>query len=74
MRPHRTGSKLGRQRGSFREKAPARVSSRHATQAEARARARTVARQAHVELIVHGRDGRIRERDSYGSGPRRSKG
>ena len=56
-----------------REGAP-RASSRHATQAEASARARSVAQHARVELIVHGRDGRIRERDSYFSDPRRFKG
>jgi uncharacterized protein DUF2188 len=52
----------------------ARVSSRHRTQAEADARGRVVARRARVELIIHGRDGRIRQRDSYGNDPSNSKG
>jgi uncharacterized protein YdaT len=51
-----------------------RASSQHRTQAEADERARALARRAHVELIVHGRDGRIRQRDSYGNDPRESKG
>ena len=50
------------------------ASSRHRTQAEADGRGRAVARREHVELIVHGRDGRIRERDSYGNDPRRTQG
>jgi hypothetical protein len=52
----------------------ARASSRHRTQAEADERARSVARREGVELVVHGRDGRIRQRESYGSDPSRSKG
>jgi len=51
-----------------------RASSRHRTQAEADERGRAVARREHVELIVHGRDGRIRQRDSYGNDRRRTKG
>jgi len=43
-------------------------------QAEARSTARKVAKSNEVELLVHGRNGRIRERNSYGSDPRRSKG
>lgn len=43
--------------------------SRHATQQEATAVGRELARAEHVELLVHGRDGRIRERDSYGHDP-----
>lgn len=35
---------------------------------------RDVARQQRTELIVHGRDGQIRMRNSYGNDPRRSKG
>ena len=50
------------------------ASSRHRTQAEAGGRGRAVARREHVELIVHGRDGRIRERDSYSNDPRRTQG
>jgi hypothetical protein len=45
-----------------------------APKAEAREAAREVARRTKRELFVHGRDGRIRERDAYGTGPRSSKG
>jgi Uncharacterized protein conserved in bacteria (DUF2188) len=51
-----------------------RVSSRHRTQAEADERGRALAKRERVELIIHGRDGRIRQRDSYGNDPPRPKG
>ena len=51
-----------------------RASSRHRTQAEADERARAVARREQAELIVHGRDGKIRHRESYGNDPVRSRG
>ena len=51
-----------------------RAGSMHATQAEARTAARELARKSNSELLIHGRNGRIRERDTYGSDPRRSKG
>ena len=51
-----------------------RASSRHRTQAEADERARAVARREQAELIVHGRDGKIRHRESYGNDPSRSRG
>ena len=44
------------------------------TQREATEVARDIARRRHGELFVHGADGRIRERDSEGHDPRRSKG
>jgi hypothetical protein len=53
---------------------PGRARSRHATQAEAARAAREIARRNKRELLVHGRDGRIRERNTYGKDPRRSKG
>lgn len=46
-----------------------RPSSVHSTQKEAIARAREVSRNQETELIVHGRDGRIRYRDSHGGDP-----
>jgi hypothetical protein len=46
-----------------------RASSLHDTQREAIDRARDVARNQKSELFVHGRDGRIRERDSHGNDP-----
>ncbi|WP_153130480.1 DUF2188 domain-containing protein [Dechloromonas hortensis] len=36
------------------------------TQQEAIDRARNIARNQGTELLIHGRDGRIRERDSHG--------
>lgn len=35
---------------------------------------REIARNQQSELIIHGEDGRIRERDSHGHDPRSSKG
>jgi len=46
-----------------------RDTSHHNTQADAIATAREIARNQQAELLVHGRDGRIRERDSYGNDP-----
>lgn len=46
-----------------------RVSSVHDTQAEAEAAGRATARREQVEFYLHGRDGQIRERDSYGNDP-----
>ena len=46
-----------------------RASSVHQTQAEAIARARTIAQHEGVEMLIHGRDGRIRDRDSFGNDP-----
>ncbi len=43
-----------------------RVTSVHDTQAEAINVAREIARNQSGELFVHGRDGRIRQRDSSG--------
>ena len=44
------------------------------TQAEAVARARETARRTGAELVVHRRDGTIREKNSYGSDPHPPKG
>ena len=46
-----------------------RSSSVHDTQQGAIDRAREIARNQGVELLIHGRDGRIRERDSHGRDP-----
>ena len=43
-----------------------RVMSRHRTQPTAVRTARREARRRRVDLITHGRDGRIRSKDSYG--------
>jgi hypothetical protein len=44
-----------------------RATKTFATQNEAIDRAREIARNQATELFVHGRDGRIRSRDSYGN-------
>ncbi len=46
-----------------------RATSVHRTQREAIDAGRAVARNQRTELFVHGRDGRIRERDSHGNDP-----
>lgn len=43
-------------------------------QSEAISYARNIAKSKKSQLIVHGRDGRIRERNSYGNDPVRIKG
>jgi uncharacterized protein YdaT len=52
-----------------RREGASRVSSRHRTQREAIEDARDHARDEHVEVVIHGRDGRIRDNDSYGNDP-----
>ncbi|MDQ0140074.1 DUF2188 domain-containing protein [Cupriavidus necator] len=42
----------------------------YATQEDAIAAGTEKARQLHAELLVHGRDGRIRMRNSFGNDPR----
>jgi len=44
------------------------------TQAEAISHARDQARKEGTELYIHGKNGRIRERDSYGNDPHPPKG
>jgi uncharacterized protein YdaT len=46
-----------------------RVSSTHDTQADAISQARDQAMRERGEVFVHGRDGKIRDRDSYGNDP-----
>lgn len=50
------------------------VRSAHRTQSEGTRVARDIARANKCELLVHGRNGRIRERNSYGHDPRRFPG
>ena len=45
----------------------AKATAVHSTQAEAVKQARDIARNQHSELLIHGRDGCIRERDSHGN-------
>lgn len=44
------------------------------TQQEAIARASEIARNQHAELYIHGRDGRIRQKTSFGNDPHPPKG
>jgi hypothetical protein len=48
-----------------------RARSRHDRQADAIQAGREAARRAKVELLVHGRNGQIRDRSSYGNDPAR---
>lgn len=41
----------------------------HKTQAAAAKHARRIAKKQKAELYIHGKDGRIREKDSYGNDP-----
>jgi uncharacterized protein DUF2188 len=44
------------------------------TQGQAWERAKAIARRERSEAVLHGKDGRIRERNTYGADPRGSKG
>lgn len=46
-----------------------RATSVHETQAAAIETARSIAQNQHSELLIHGRNGQIRERDSFGRDP-----
>lgn len=51
-----------------------RAVARTTTQTDADKKGRDVARRNKVEYNLHGRDGRVRVKDSYGNDPRRTKG
>jgi uncharacterized protein YdaT len=51
-----------------------RVTSIHDTQREAIDRGREIAQNQDSELLIHGRNGQIRERDSHGHDPYPPKG
>ncbi len=59
---------------SVKKAGSSRATSRHATQTEAIEIATRIARSQQTELYVHGKDGRIRERNSYGRDPVPPKG
>jgi hypothetical protein len=61
-------------RWSVRKAGASRASGTYETQGEAIDRARTLAKNQGTELYVHGKDGRIRERNSYGKDPFPPKG
>lgn len=61
-------------RWANRRQGSTRVSQTFGTQAEAAEAAREAARRDATEHFIHGRDGKIRERNSYGSDPYPPKG
>ena len=54
---------------SWSVKTNGRVLSSHETQNKAQSSAIVRARRAGAEVVTHGRDGRIRSKDSYGRDP-----
>ena len=46
-----------------------RDTSHHRTQADAIGAAREIAMNNKSEVVIHGRDGKIRDKDSYGNDP-----
>lgn len=59
---------------SVRRAGAERASGVFSTQGEAISRATEIARNQRTEVYIHGRDGRIRERHSYGNDPYPPKG
>lgn len=59
---------------SLRRAGAAKASNTFATQAEAIAKGREIARKQKTVLFIHGPDGRIRERNSYDAESDRPKG
>lgn len=59
---------------SVRKAGAARASGTYGTQSEAISQAKKIAQNQKTELYIHGRDGRIRERSSYGNDPHPPKG
>lgn len=51
-----------------------KVTSTHSTQREAIEQARNIAQNQKAELFIHGENGKIRERNSYGNDPFPPKG
>jgi hypothetical protein len=64
----------GGKKWSVRRAGSSRASGTYSTQREAVEKARERARNQQTELYIHGRDGRIRERNSYGRDPVPPKG
>lgn len=60
--------------GEWKVEQNGRVLSTHPTQEEAVNSGREVAKRDHGEFVVHGHDGRIREKDSFGNDPHPPKG
>ncbi len=60
-------------RWSVRKSGASRATRIFSTRDEAINEARKIAKNQGTELYIHGKDGLIRERDSYGNDPKRSK-
>lgn len=58
----------------IRKEGNSRLSSTFATQREAISKGRDMAIQGRCELLIHGMNGKIRERNSYGNDPFPPKG
>jgi hypothetical protein len=54
---------------SVRGEGNARLTSRHKTQDQAINAARHIAQNQESEVVIHGRNGKIRDKDSYGPDP-----
>jgi hypothetical protein len=59
---------------SVKKAGASKATSTHATQGEAIKAATAIAKNQKTELYIHGRDGRIRERNTYGDDPHPPKG
>ena len=59
---------------AVRDAGNSRDTSHHSTQAEAERAARGIAINQKSEVLIHGENGRIRERNSYGNDPFPPKG
>ena len=55
--------------GAWRVSQAGNTVSTHRTQDAAVTKGKTEARKGGVDLVTHGRDGRIRSKDSYGTDP-----
>ena len=65
--PHSDGGWATKREGA------ARVGSRHGTQGDAIETARDTARRERLEVVIHRPNGTIRDSDSYGNDPARSR-
>ena len=59
---------------SVKKAGAAKASSTHPTQSEAIKAATKVAKNQKTEVYIHGKDGRIRERNTFGNDPHPPKG
>jgi hypothetical protein len=56
-------------RWAAQKEGAARASFLGDTKAEVEAQARAQAKAEHIELFIHGKDGKIQDRDSFGNDP-----